>query len=125
MLPIPHTPPARHGPDLFPAHHQRVGYAPETPRKRRVADVQPTGEGAEGGHDEAAAICGETSPSQRATVAADFGGGVEVAGDFASCLALCGFVTKDEAAEFDGLVDFTTELRRRGGVVIALDPDPA
>src|SRR5690606_8940557 len=78
----------------------------------------------EGRHHQPEAATGEAAPAHRPGAAGDAGGGMEMAGDLALCRAFGRLAAENERAEREGGDMVARQALRRGGIVVAGDPDP-
>ena len=92
------------------------------PGERRVADIQPSGIGAEGRHDRAMPIGGKATSLHGAPARADTRLWMQMTGDLAGCTGR--LVAEGDGADGGFLGDGAAEIGGQFGVVIAGNPDP-
>ena len=92
-----------------------------------MSDVEPAGKGAKGGQDQSFVIVDKAGSGQRTVVgAANAGLWVPMPGNLAGQgKERGGFVAEVQRAECEVLVDFTAEVGRNFGIVVARNPDKA
>ena len=86
-------------------------------RKRRVANAQAAGIGAERRHHGALAVAGKTAPLHRTPAGRDARLRMQMSGDFADSAGR--LVTKRDAADRNFAGDHAAEIGRQCGIVIA------
>ena len=97
----------------------------EQPCDGGIADIESAGIGAEGRQDQALFIADEAAPADPPAPPAERSLGMEMARDFAGRGRGRGDMTEEQGAEDELRLHHAAEIGRRGGIVIAGDPDPA
>src|SRR5882757_11547637 len=90
--------------------------------KRRIANAQAPGIGAERGHHRALAVAGKTAPLHRTSACRHPRLGMQMTGDFTG--GTCRLVTKRNWPDGDFAGDHAAEIAGERGIVIAGNPDP-
>jgi hypothetical protein len=91
-------------------------------RKRRIADAEAPGVGAERRHHHALAVRGEAAPLHRAAARRHPGLGMQMTGDLA--VGSGRLVTEHNWSDCDFARHHAAEIARQRRIVIARDPDP-
>ncbi len=105
-------------------HVRGEGERVEQLEDRAVAHIKTTGIGAEGRHDEAAAIAGEAPPAHRSPALRHARDRMQMACDLAVAGGLGRFVAQRQRTERKSLGEAAANIRRQIGIVIAGDPEP-